>query len=448
MVNKLLLIKDSFFRSIVFRLVIAVVLIMLLFSTLSSIITITKAKKNIVDTIQKQQLAFSRYISTSVDQEINKNLTFFSSLAREFSGKTIENMSLVTDRHIPPNFKHGVVVIASDGKSVISEFPIVPGRKKLSFVQKEWFQRAISADKAIISQPLINRITQEPSVVFAAPVKNTHNLVVAVVAGIVELKQQEIFQQLYNSRPEGKGDFLVISPKDKLFIASSRPEMVFTSTPEPGINRLHDMAMDGYRGVGITTNANGIEELSAIASLETTGWFVVVRVPTSEALMPVNKLSKSIIISNVYSITIVIFIIILALFVMLSPIKKSAQIVKSMASGKQPLGKLPVVSKDEVGDLIDGFNSLVDTINERTANLEEAKSDLEKRVEEIKQLSGLLPICAKCKKIRDDKGYWNNLESYLQEHSGMSFSHGICTECADELYGKEEWYNKDNNQTC
>lgn len=52
----------------------------------------------------------------------------------------------------------------------------------------------------------------------------------------------------------------------------------------------------------------------------------------------------------------------------------------------------------------------------------------------IKVLSGLLPICASCKKIRDDKGYWNTLETYISDHSEADFSHGICQDCARKLY--------------
>jgi predicted ester cyclase len=59
---------------------------------------------------------------------------------------------------------------------------------------------------------------------------------------------------------------------------------------------------------------------------------------------------------------------------------------------------------------------------------------------EIKTLRGLIPICAKCKKIRDDQGYWNQIESYIQQHSEAQFSHGMCEECSDKLYGNEEWY--------
>ena len=53
---------------------------------------------------------------------------------------------------------------------------------------------------------------------------------------------------------------------------------------------------------------------------------------------------------------------------------------------------------------------------------------------QVKQLSGLLPICASCKKIRDDKGYWKQIEAYVRDHSEADFSHCICPECAKKLY--------------
>lgn len=74
--------------------------------------------------------------------------------------------------------------------------------------------------------------------------------------------------------------------------------------------------------------------------------------------------------------------------------------------------------------------------------------ELEESLSKIKKLSGLVPICASCKKIRDDKGYWKGLESYIELHSEALFSHGICPECMEKIYGDKKWYkdwNKDNN---
>ena len=62
------------------------------------------------------------------------------------------------------------------------------------------------------------------------------------------------------------------------------------------------------------------------------------------------------------------------------------------------------------------------------------RQQLEESLAKIKQLSGLLPICAKCKCIRDDQGYWNKIEQYLSDHADVEFTHGICPKCARELY--------------
>jgi hypothetical protein len=74
----------------------------------------------------------------------------------------------------------------------------------------------------------------------------------------------------------------------------------------------------------------------------------------------------------------------------------------------------------------------------RVRALEARERELEARVEEelsqIKILKGLLPICAVCKKVRDDSGYWNQMETYIREHSQADFSHGICPDCIPTIY--------------
>jgi PAS domain S-box-containing protein len=62
-------------------------------------------------------------------------------------------------------------------------------------------------------------------------------------------------------------------------------------------------------------------------------------------------------------------------------------------------------------------------------------AELRQALSKVKQLKGLLPICASCKKIRDDSGYWQQIELYLRQHSEADFSHGICPDCRDRLYG-------------
>lgn len=97
--------------------------------------------------------------------------------------------------------------------------------------------------------------------------------------------------------------------------------------------------------------------------------------------------------------------------------------------------------------MIHGQESLLSTISDITFR-KQADGEREKLIRElqdalssVKTLSGLLPICSACKKIRNDTGYWEHIEEYIAKHSGADFSHGICPECARKLY--PEVFNKD-----
>ncbi|MDW7712289.1 MAG: PAS domain-containing protein [Deferrisomatales bacterium] len=84
-----------------------------------------------------------------------------------------------------------------------------------------------------------------------------------------------------------------------------------------------------------------------------------------------------------------------------------------------------------------GSVHVVRDISEQKRREEEREAlvaQLQEALAQAKLLSGLLPICASCKSIRDDQGYWNQIETYIRERSDAEFTHGICPECAERLY--------------
>jgi len=80
-------------------------------------------------------------------------------------------------------------------------------------------------------------------------------------------------------------------------------------------------------------------------------------------------------------------------------------------------------------------------VGERIVGLQDKLADhivgLERALEHVKVLQGLLPICSYCKRIRDDRNYWQQLEMYLSDHSDLVFSHGICPECYEKHWKLE-----------
>ncbi len=117
--------------------------------------------------------------------------------------------------------------------------------------------------------------------------------------------------------------------------------------------------------------------------------------------------------------------------------------------GERPAYIIMLTTKDDKSDIVAALEAGADDyltkpfdtgelrarvdVGRRTIALQEALADqaeeLRKALDEIKTLSGIIPICATCKKVRDDNGYWNQVEVYIRNHSDASFSHGICPDC-------------------
>lgn len=95
-------------------------------------------------------------------------------------------------------------------------------------------------------------------------------------------------------------------------------------------------------------------------------------------------------------------------------------------------------SKDELERRVKERTAALEESNERLhdeiTRRKELIQELQSALGDIKTLSGLLPICASCKKIRDDGGYWNQIEVFIREHSDAEFSHSVCPECIEQLY--------------
>ncbi|MFZ5775334.1 MAG: c-type heme family protein [Thermodesulfobacteriota bacterium] len=143
--------------------------------------------------------------------------------------------------------------------------------------------------------------------------------------------------------------------------------------------------------------------------------------------------------------------LVLALFLMAAAlsllhrffIAKPLQVIRDkallIAAEEKHLGeRIEVVSNREFQELAEAFNtmsehlrlhrdSLEEMVQERTRELSEALAN-------IRTLKGLLPICSSCKKIRNDQGYWDRIETYIQTHTDASFTHGICPGCMKQLY--------------
>jgi len=205
--------------------------------------------------------------------------------------------------------------------------------------------------------------------------------------------------------------------------------------------------------------------IASTSYLSALGFGIVVKMDKAEVFKTSYDL-KVLILTLIVGLVLIVIIISIFLSNMIT--KQVINIIETatMISRGDYQKRILAISNDEIGQLANALNEMAEKfilsnqileekVKKRTEELGETNDalgkemilkekiicDLEKALSEIKTLSGLLPICSHCKKIRDDKGYWNQIEAYLTEHSEAKFSHGICKECAKKYYPDFDLYD-------
>ena len=108
-------------------------------------------------------------------------------------------------------------------------------------------------------------------------------------------------------------------------------------------------------------------------------------------------------------------------------------IIQRVARGNHTVA-CELSTKNDMFDALGiGVNIMIDDVRTSTEERERFIQELQETLAQVNTLSGLLPICAWCKKLRDDEGYWKSVEEYISAHTGAEFTHGMCPECYEKI---------------
>lgn len=365
--------------SIAFR-VVAVGMALVIVGAVARIVFLSSFFKDKVEELSAaHQMSIATYVAHDIDEKIKARLDLLRRSAAALPHRLLSDPAgltawLAERQDASALFSKGMAVLPLDGKGLIAEHPPVPGRSGVDNSAKDWFLAARDGRAPAIGRPARSVLNGEPVIIMAAPVLGPDGAPVAVLAGGTALMAPGFLNLVQENRIGRTGGFLLVSPKDRIFVAADKPGMVLSGTPPEGVNPLHDRAMAGYRGTGITVNAAGEEELSAIASVPTPGWFIVARLPTAEAFRSVEDIRH--LVAAVSAVTLVVMAILVMLVIrfILRPLSEAARRMHLMADGAIPLAPLPIRRRDEVGELALGFNYLLGKLREQEAALRESEA--------------------------------------------------------------------------
>jgi diguanylate cyclase (GGDEF)-like protein len=328
--------------------------------------------------VERQQLTLAEYAARDVELKISQRQTLLDYLAAHLPPSLLahpEQLHAWLRAHHQEQqfFSAGLIVLDQRG-TVLADCLDNRAWAQHEIVGRDYIEAGL-AGRSYVGRPQPGRTPDEVLLPMAVPIRDKTQALRGVLVGLTALGAPGFLDALQQSRldPEAGrsvGEVFLISPRDQLIIAASPPQASMVSTPSIGVDALHDRAMAGFRGVGLTTSARGVEEVSAIASVPSVGWFVDVRLPTAEAFAALPRLQRFLI--DKAAVAILVFLILASsgLYFIFRPLFRAAKLAERMACNEIPLKALPVVRNDEIGHLIAAFNRLLLKLDSNQAELQ------------------------------------------------------------------------------
>ena len=304
-------------------------------------------------------------------------------------------------------FNGGSFAVRLDGIATAS-LPLSAERFGVSYMDRDFVVAALKEGKSTIGRPVMGKKLLAPIFVMAVPLRDTQGKVIGALAGVNDLSKPNFLDSVTANTYGKTGGYLIIAPQYRLVVTASDKSRVMEVLPAPGFNPVIDRFIDGYEGSAVLVNTLGVEILASAKHVPAAGWYVVAVLPTAEAFAPIHAMEQRMLLATLL-LTLVVggltwWMTWRMLRRQLSPLLATTKTLATLSATALPPLPLPVTSQDEIGELIGGFNRLLESVALRQESLRESESRL-KDAERIAHLGSWTLDVVSGKLIWSDEVY-------------------------------------------
>ena len=328
-----------------------------------------------------QQFSTTTLVAKGINEELKSRVNALEQYAK---GRVVPSMlsnpvalqeRLEGSPAILSMFNGGIFVTGMDGVAIAS-VPVSAGRVGTSYMDRDFIALAIQEGKTSIGKPVMGKRLLAPVLSIAVPVRDAQGKVIGALAGTTDLGKPNFLDNVVQSSYGKSGGYLLIAPQHKLFVTATDKSRIMQPLPAPGVNAMLDQYMQGYEGFGVAVSSRGVSELSAAKGIPAAGWFVVATLPTEEAFAPIDAMKQRLLLSSfLFSLLVgalTWWLITRMLRQHFAPMLTASRALSSLTTADQPVQALPVTSQDEIGELIGGFNRLLEMLKKREEALRDS----------------------------------------------------------------------------
>ena len=355
----------------------------------------------------EQQFSATTLIAKGIDEELKSRINVMEQYAKgRIVPSMLSNAVALQERlegspAILSMFNSGIFVTGVDGVAIAS-VPASLGRVGTSYMERDHVVAAIRDGRSTIGKPVMGKRMLSPILAIAVPVRDAQGGVIGALVGVTDLSKPNFLDKVTEGSYGKSGGYLLIAPQHKLFVTATDKSRVMQPLPAPGLNAMHDQYMQGFEGYGVAVSSRGVPELSAAKRIPAAGWFVAATLPAQEAFAPIDAMMQrallSILVFSFLGGVLTWWLITRMLREQFAPMLMASRSLQAQAASDRLLQALPVISQDEIGELIGGFNRLLDTLRKRDEELRESHIKLQSVLDHspalisIKDLQGVVLI--------------------------------------------------------
>lgn len=325
----------------------------------------------------EQQLSTVTMLADHVNREVEARLDALNTVALLFApamqdGPLAVQTLLEQRLDLQALFNSNVFISQGDGL-LIAGVPPVSGMVGVNNMDREYMVVALKEGKPTISVPVVGKYSQSPIFVMTVPIRDAQGRVIGALSGTTNLGKRNFLDQITDGRYGKTGGYLLIVPQHRLIVTATDKSRVMGTLPGPGINPDIDRFMAGQEGSAVFVNPLGVEVLTSNKRIPAAGWLMAVTQPTDEAFAPIRAMQQSMQMATLLVTLLAAGLTWWLLRRQLSPLVLTSKTLADMAENRQPLRTLPIGKHDEIGQLIGGFNHLLEGLGERENALRESE---------------------------------------------------------------------------
>ena len=320
-----------------------------------------------------QQFSTVKLLAAEINREIDNRIGGLQSVASRITAQQMQSAPaaqlLLEGLPVQQLMFNGGLALANIDGDVIADLPVGQGRVGARCTAPEEIQRQFGIHDVAIGKPTRSPLTKEPCVTVAVPVRSPERQVLGYLAGTINLAQPNILDQIGSLTHGGAGDYLIFSAAPRVIVTATDKSRILDELPAAGVSRPLDQALNGVDGSTVFTTPRGVEVLASVKQVPTLGWYVAVMLPTDQAFASIREVRERVTLAAGLLTLLAAGLSWWLLHRQFAPMQAASRALAAHNRPGAPLQPLPLHSRDEIGELVSAFNSVLASLRQQSQAL-------------------------------------------------------------------------------